>query len=186
MSRARIVPLAVALVVAAYLAYLGSDAHRHGNRLFYRNRRPNAAGRADVHALVPAGRSGRRPSHLVALEDVGARSGLPRSIPVVLADYRGSRYGVSMLGGRSPWVGNVRAADGAAIIRHGRPEPVRLVELPAEARAPVIKAFLGRAIDARPHFPVSADAPVEAFERIAADYPVFRIEPRVGGIAEVE
>ena len=65
---------------------------------------------------------------------------------------------------------------GRAAIKHGRQSEVHLVEVPPEARAAVIKAYLARAIDARPHFPVAWDAPIEAFERIASTYPVFRIE----------
>jgi deazaflavin-dependent oxidoreductase (nitroreductase family) len=112
----------------------------------------------------------------VSLETSGARTGRRRSIPVVLADYDGERYIVSMLGERSPWVRNIRAAGGAAVIRHGRRQSVHLAELPPAARAPVLKAYLARAVDARPHFSVAWDAPVDAFEQIAPEYPVFRVE----------
>jgi hypothetical protein len=94
----------------------------------------------------------------------------------VIAEHEGERYLVSMLGERSPWVRNARAAGGRAVIRHGRRHKVRLVEVPPGGRAPVIKAYLGRAPGGRPHIPVDPSALVEAFEPIAADYPVFRIE----------
>ena len=55
-----------------------------------------------------------------------------------------------MLGERSPWVHNVRAAGGRAVIRHGRRHEVRLIEVPPDERAPVIKAYLERAVGARP------------------------------------
>jgi hypothetical protein len=80
-----------------------------------------------------------------------------------------------MLGERSPWVRNVRAAGGRVVIRHGRRRAVRLVEVPPDERGPVIKAYLARAIGARPHIPVDPAAPIEAFEPIARAYPVFRI-----------
>jgi deazaflavin-dependent oxidoreductase (nitroreductase family) len=176
--RLAVVGLLVA-TVASYAAYLRSPAHSQGNRLFYRDRRPNRLGRAFGGLWSRMSALGLGPSFLVSLETVGRRSGVPHAIPVVLADHAGNRYVVSMLGERSPWVHNVRAAEGRAVIRHGRPQEVRLVELPPEERAPVIKAFLGRAMDARPHIPVAHDAPLEAFEAIAADYPVFRIEPAV-------
>jgi hypothetical protein len=50
-----------------------------------------------------------------------------------------------------------------------------LQEVPAEQRAPILKAYLQRAPGARPHFPVLPTAPLPEFERIAARYPVFRI-----------
>jgi hypothetical protein len=42
-----------------------------------------------------------------------------------------------MLGERSPWVRNIRAAGGAAAIKHGQRHDVHLVEVPADARAPL-------------------------------------------------
>jgi hypothetical protein len=95
----------------------------------------------------------------VALETVGHRSGRRTAVPVVLADHAGERYVVSMLGERSPWAHNVRAAGGRVVIRHGRRHAVRLVEVEPEARAPVIKAYLDRAVGARPHIPVDHSAP---------------------------
>jgi hypothetical protein len=42
-------------------------------------------------------------------------------------------------------------------------------------RGPVLKAHLLRAPGARPHIPVDKDAPIEEFEAIAAQFPVFRV-----------
>ena len=77
----------------------------------------------------------------------------------------------------SPWVHNVRAADGRAVVRRGGRGEVRLVEVPPADRPPIIKAYLARAVGGRPHIPVPPDAPLEAFERVAPAYPVFRLEP---------
>jgi len=55
---------------------------------------------------------------------------------------------------------------------------VRLEEIAPERRAPVLKAYLGRAPNARIHFPVDEDAPLADFGRVAGRFPVFRIEPR--------
>jgi hypothetical protein len=163
-------------LAVAYALYHRTAAYRSGNRLFYREGRPNAAGRVFGDAWTLIAGLGLTPSYLVALETTGYRSGRTRSIPVVIGEFAGERYIVSMLGERSPWVRNVRAADGRAVMRHGRRREVRLVEIPPDERPPVLKAYLARAVGARPHIPVDHSAPVEAFEPIAADYPVFRID----------
>jgi hypothetical protein len=83
-----------------------------------------------------------------------------------------------MLGEGVNWVRNVRAAGGDATLRHGRREEVRLEEVAPERRAPVLKAYLGRAPNARVHIPIDKDAPLTDFERVAGRFPVFRIAPR--------
>jgi hypothetical protein len=90
----------------------------------------------------------------------------------------GDRFLVSMLGENVAWVRNVRAAGGNAVLRHGKREQVRLQEVAAERRAPILKAYLRRAPGARPHVPVDKDAPLSEFEKIAESMPVFRVLPR--------
>jgi hypothetical protein len=80
-----------------------------------------------------------------------------------------------MLGRDVAWVQNLRAAEGHALLRHGRTERVRLEEIPVEQRGTVLKAYLRRAPGARPHVPVDKDAPLEEFEAIAAGVPVFHV-----------
>ena len=80
-----------------------------------------------------------------------------------------------MLGDNSQWVRNVRASGGKAVLRSGGREEVRLVEISASERAPILKAYLQVAPAARPHVPVDVDAPLEEFEKIAAAFPVFRL-----------
>jgi deazaflavin-dependent oxidoreductase (nitroreductase family) len=162
---------------AAYALYSRTGAYRRGNRLFYRDGRPNRLGRAAGDLWAAAADRGLSPSYLVSLETVGHRTGRRTAVPLVLADHGGERYAVSMLGERSPWVHNVRAAGGRAVLRHGGRREVHLVEVPAAERPPILKAYLARAVGGRPHIPVDPGAPLEAFERIAADFPVFRIEP---------
>src|SRR5215813_419149 len=82
---------------------------------------------------------------------------------------------VSMLGNNVQWVHNVRATGGKAVLRHGRREEIRLEEVPADQRAPILKAYLQRAPGARPHVPVNKDAALSEFEKIAAAIPVFRV-----------
>jgi hypothetical protein len=85
----------------------------------------------------------------------------------------GERYLVSMLGREAAWVKNVRAANGQATLRHGLTEQVQLEELAVEKRARVLKAYLRLAPGARPHIPVDKNAPLEEFQAIAEQFPVF-------------
>jgi hypothetical protein len=103
-------------------------------------------------------------------------SGRLCSTVLVVASHQGQRYLVSMLGDSSEWVQNVRAAGGKAFIKRGRSRPVMLTEISPEERAPILKAWCQVATSGRNHLPVPHNAPVSAFEAIAADYPVFRID----------
>ncbi|SDO78586.1 deazaflavin-dependent oxidoreductase, nitroreductase family [Nakamurella panacisegetis] len=116
------------------------------------------------------------PSRMVTLQVAGRRTGRVISVPLAVADVDGRRYLVSMLGPNVNWVRNVRAAGGRAVLGHGRRRTVvRLEEVDVTERAPILRRYLERAPGARPHIPVDRGAPLSAFERIAADYPVFRI-----------
>ena len=150
---------------------------------FYRGGRPNWVAAvlnrcsAAVHAL------GIAPNYLVTLEVHGRRSGRTISLPLVMAVVGSERYLVSMLGADVDWVRNVKAAGGNVTLRHGRREEVHLEEVPADRRAPVLKAYLKRAPGARPHLPVNKDATLSEFEQVAAQFPVFRV---VQGAEELE
>lgn len=124
-----------------------------------------------VHAL------GIAPNYLVTLELVGRRSGRPIRFPLVMVLVDGERYLVSMLGNDVAWVRNLRAAQGRALLHHGRTERVRLEEIAVEKRGPLLKEYVRRAPRARPHVAVDKDAPLSAFEAIAREIPVFRVVP---------
>ena len=126
---------------------------------------------AGLHAL------GIAPNYLVTLEVRGRQSGRTLSLPLVMAVVEGERYLVSMLGPDANWVRNAKAASGVVTLRHGRREQVRLEEVPAERRGPILKTYLKRAPGARPHVAVDKDAPLTEFERVAPQYPVFRVVP---------
>jgi hypothetical protein len=100
---------------------------------------------------------------------------------VAVAEYEGGRYLVSMLGEDANWVLNVRAAGGRVVLRRGGREEVRLEEVEPGDRAPILRCYLGVAPGARPHIPVDRHAPLEEFERIAGQFPVFRIIHTAGG-----
>lgn len=144
-------------------------------RWLYRGRRPNRLARFMNRVSAAVFARGIARDYLVTLEVTGRRSGRPISLPLVMALVDGQRYLVSMLGENVAWVRNIRAAGGKAVLRHGRREAVRLEEVPASRRAPVLKAYLQRAPGARPQVAVNKDAPLSEFERIAAAFPVFRV-----------
>ncbi len=119
---------------------------------------------------------GLTPRDTVTLAVKGRRSGKVRSNVVTWVEWDGERYLVSPRG-ESEWVRNVRAAEGAAVLRHGGRMAVRLEEVAATERAPILKAYLRKTARAtKQHFGVEPEAPLEAFEVIAARHAVFRVE----------
>ena len=112
----------------------------------------------------------------MTLEVVGRKSGKVVSLPIVMADHDGHWYLVSMLGNDANWVRNVNANGGRAVIRRKTAREVVLREVPVAERAPIIRRYLEVAPGGRPHIPVDRRAPLAAFEAIAADYPVFRVD----------
>lgn len=144
-------------------------------RWLYRGGRPGPLARFVNRGFARLHASAASPDHWVTLEVVGRRSGRTISFPLVMAVLDGERYLVSMLGEDVAWVYNVKAAAGRAVLRHGRPEPVRLEELEVGKRAPVLKEYLQKAPGARPHIPVDKDAPLAEFQAIAGGFPVFRV-----------
>lgn len=145
-------------------------------RWLYRGGRPNLWAKIQNRGWAIFHSLGLFPNYMVTLEVVGRQSGKVISFPLALTVVNGERYLVSMLGDNTNWVRNVRAADGKATLRHGKTEHVILQEVDVSQRASILKAYLARAPGARPHIPVSKDAPVSEFESIAAHYPVFRVK----------
>src|SRR5437773_143751 len=133
-------------------------ADRNVNRWLYRGGRPNRIAAALNGLQARLSSAGLGPARMAALEVRGRRSGRLRSFPVVVVDYQGERYLVAMLGEGTNWVANVRAAGGEAVLRHGRPETVRLEEVDPGARAPILKRYVELAPGGRPHIPVDRRA----------------------------
>jgi hypothetical protein len=159
-------------------ASLRDPAERSGYlRYFYRDWRPTRLAKIWNRTFAWISGLGLTPQTLLALLVKDRNSGRLCSTVLVGASHEGQRYLVSMLGDGSEWVKNLRAAGGAAFIKRGRMRPVMLTEIPPEERAPILKAWCQVATSGRQHLPVRHDAPISAFEAIAADYPVFRIDP---------
>ncbi|MGH3277697.1 MAG: nitroreductase family deazaflavin-dependent oxidoreductase [Trebonia sp.] len=132
-------------------------------------------------ALAGLAAAGFGPGRLVTVEVKGRRTGRTVSFPVVVADYRGERYLVSMLGQDTNWVRNVRAAGGRAALRHGRREAVHLEEVDPGGRAAILRRYLACSPGARTHIPVDRRAPIGEFENIAGQYPVFHVTAQQPG-----
>jgi deazaflavin-dependent oxidoreductase (nitroreductase family) len=145
-------------------------------RWLYRGKRQNWIAKVLNKITVAMLAMGIVSDNMVTLEVTGRKSGRTVSFPLVMAVVDGQRYLVSMLGDNVQWVRNVRAAAGSAALRSaGQREEVQLEEVPAGQRAPILKTYLQCAPGARPHVPVDKDAALEEFEKIAAAYPVFRL-----------
>jgi hypothetical protein len=150
-----------------------SDSHL---RAMYAGGRANVAARRFARAWAAVFDVGLLPPRWVTLEVVGRRTGRLTRFPLGMADWQGDWYLVPMLGENCNWVRNVRAAGGLATIRHGCARTCRLVEVPVDERAPILKRYLQKVPGARPHLPVDRHAPLAEFEAIAAHYPAFRVE----------
>lgn len=147
-------------------------------RSMYTGGRPTNAAKA-IHRRFVNGPLPRLLPIAGVLEVRGRVSGNVISVPVAPVRYRGEWYLVSMLGERSNWVANVRAAAGEAVLLHGRRRAVHLVEeARSEQKAPIIKRYLFFALSARPHVAVSWRAPISEILVVVGRYPVFRIEKK--------
>lgn len=146
-------------------------------RALYPGGRPTPEAQA-IHRRFAAGPLPRVLPIASVLEVPGRRSGQRTRVPLVIIRWHGSWYLVSMFGDQSNWVKNVRASGGDAVLIHGRRRPVRLVEVPVASRSHIIKRYLFFALGARPHMPVCWRDPIGEFDAVAANYPVFRVDPR--------
>lgn len=144
-------------------------------RWMYRGGHPNILAKIQNRGWAFLHSLGILPDRFVTLEVVGRKSGKIVSFPLAMIAMNGERYLVSMLGEETNWVRNVRTAGGKARLVHGIREQVFLEEVEPEQRAPILKAYLQIAPGARPHIPISKDAPISEFEKIASMFPVFRL-----------
>jgi len=132
-------------------------ANRLGALSFAKGMGPNAA----CHARSPGAQI--RTDHFVP----GCRHRLP-----------GERYLVSMLGQKANWGAETCAQITMAFWYAGRREEVTLVEDLSDHRAAILRRYLELAAGARPFFTVDRRAPLDDFERIVDQYPVFRSPKR--------
>src|SRR5271170_6175606 len=140
----------------------------------FRAGRPNRSARVLSGLLGIAFAAGIGPNQAATIEVRGRKI----SFPIVVVDYEGERYLVAMMGDKTNWVRNLRA-DNRAVLQRGRRENVTVVEDFSANRAAILRRYLEISAGARPFFPITRRAPLDDFERIVDEYPVFRIAPAV-------
>lgn len=115
-------------------------------------------------------------SRILAVQ--GRRSGEWRRTPVNLLILDGQRYLVAPRG-HTQWVRNLRAAGEGQLLVGRRSEKFRATEITDDARPPILRAYLRKwRFEVGMFFAgVGPEATDEELRRIAADHPVFQIEP---------
>jgi deazaflavin-dependent oxidoreductase (nitroreductase family) len=131
-----------------------------------------------IRALL---RAGLAPPHTYLLTVRGRRSGRLYSTPVTLVEESGQRWIVAPYG-EVNWVRNARSAGTVKLSRGRKSEVVKILELPPQPAAPVLKKYVERVPITRPFFDVSPDSSLDEFIAEAPRHPVFRA--RSGGGAE--
>ena len=80
--------------------------------------------------------------------------------------------------GYTQWVKNVLAGGDASLTKGSRREQLDLRSIPDEEKPEILKAYLDNfKPTVQRYFPIPAGSPVEAFQPLAARYPVFEIIP---------
>ena len=113
--------------------------------------------------------------HNYLLQVRGRKSGTLYSNPIDLLEHNGKRFLVAPRG-RTQWVRNAEAA-GEVTLKKGRwQESFRLRVVADKDKPELLKAYLEKfKPTVQRYFPLAAGSDVEAFEGIAADYPVFEL-----------
>ena len=124
-----------------------------------------------VTALLRIG-IGARSTYL--LTTTGARSGQPRTTPVVLVETDTALWLVSPYGNVG-WVHNVRSHP-QVWLRRGRTSHVAQArEVDARTAGPVLQRYLRQARVTAPFFDARADDPAQTFVEEADRHPVFEL-----------
>jgi deazaflavin-dependent oxidoreductase (nitroreductase family) len=120
---------------------------------------------------------GLSPSYNYLLEVRGRKSGKLYSTPVNLHEFGGKQYLIAPRG-RTQWVRNAEISGEVVLKKMSKRQTFRLRPLSDTEKPEVLKSYLARYRSAvQRFFPVRPDAPLEAFEKIAAGYPAFELIP---------
>ncbi|MFE4370214.1 nitroreductase/quinone reductase family protein [Streptomyces sp. NPDC056835] len=117
------------------------------------------------------------PMHLLRVK--GRVSGREFTNPVAPVKIDGTMY-ILQAFPQSDWVKNVRAAGEGTLVRGRKGTAVRLIEVPSQERAAIARVFptqvpMGAGIFVKNG--VVSDKSPAAFERAAAEIPIFRVVP---------
>ena len=120
--------------------------------------------------------AGLGPSYVYQLQVRGRKSGKIYSTPVSLVRSAEKQYLVAPRG-RTQWVRNAEAA-GDVTLKRSSSRRFRLRPLNDGEKPLILKSYLSSYKGAvQRFFPLTPDAPVDAFANVAADYPVFELIP---------
>ncbi|MEO7911851.1 MAG: deazaflavin-dependent nitroreductase [Roseiflexaceae bacterium] len=113
---------------------------------------------------------------------VGRKSGKPYSTPVSLLTVDGARYICTV--GETGWVKNARVMKAGVLTRGRTTERVGLFELPIEQRSPILREFPQQVPRGTQFFErvLGITNDPEAFAAVAAQCPVFRIDPQTNDL----
>ncbi len=117
---------------------------------------------------------GNYPMYLLTVR--GRKSGLPRTVPIVIIQRNGKRYLASPYG-VVDWIRNLRAAGEAILTRGRRSETVNARELPTGEAALVLRENIKGSNPFARYYQVTAESSLEDFERAALHHPVFVLQP---------
>ena len=119
---------------------------------------------------------GFAPSFIYLLEVKGRKSGKIYSTAVNLMDFRGKQFLVAPRG-RTQWVKNAESS-GEVTLKRGPRRNFRLRTLSEAEKPEVLKEYLTRYKSAvQKFFPIQPDASMDAFAKIAENYPAFELIP---------
>ena len=113
--------------------------------------------------------------HNFLLEVRGRKSGRVYSTPVNVLGRNGKRYLVAPRG-YTQWVRNVVASGEAVLVKGAHRERVHLEMIADNAKSEILKAYLDRyKLTVQRYFPIPAGSPLEAFQPLISQYPVFEV-----------
>src|SRR5262245_29445648 len=113
--------------------------------------------------------------HSFLLEVRGRKSGRVYSTPVYLLERNGKRYLVAPRG-YTQWVRNVMASGEAVLAQGSKREMVQMEMIADNEKPEILKAYLDRfKSTVQRYFPIQAGSPLEAFQPLISQYPVFEV-----------
>jgi deazaflavin-dependent oxidoreductase (nitroreductase family) len=125
--------------------------------------------RAGVKLFGP----GHYPMYLLTVR--GRKSGLPRTAPIAILEHNGKRY-VGSVYGITDWARNLRAAGEAILTRGRRSETVKVIELPQDEAALILREDIKGGNPFAHYYGVTANSSLEEFKHAVIKHPVFLFE----------